>query len=404
MKGSKALEGIRVLDLSQFLSGPRCTQILAMAGAEVIKIEPPTGEAMRMLTMATGTERMMGLVNPNKKCMVLDLRPEAGREVFKRLVAVSDVVVENFAPGTMERMSLDYNVLSKVNNRLVYAAISGYGRTGPYSDRLAFDIIAQATSGIMAAQERPERPPAIFFADLVSGAYCAAGILMALIARERTGRGQLVDISMQDVMYFHHFPAQCHRALESVQDEIRGIIGKPLDKLFSDPANPVPFWNSYRAKDGYVVIVALTDQQWRRFMEAIGRPELGTDERFSTIVARIANAREGVEIVSSWMSGRSVAEIVEIMYRAKVPCGPVLDKEDVNTHPQLEARGMLASADHPRLGRVAAVGSPVKLSETPLTVEAACPDLGADTESVLQSLLGMAQAEIESLKRQGVIA
>jgi CoA:oxalate CoA-transferase len=399
----KVLEGIRILDLSQFLSGPRCTQILAQAGAEVIKIEPPVGETMRLLTMATGTERMMSLVNPNKKCIVLDLKQEIGRDIFRRLVKVSDVVVENFAPGTMDRMGLGYEALKGLHQGLIYAAISGFGRSGPYQDRLAFDIIAQATGGIMSANEREDRPPAIFFADLVSGAYCANGILMALLHRERTGIGQLVDISMQDVMYFHHFPAQCQRALEVVKEEIRGIIGKPLDKLFSDPENPVPFWNSYRARDGYVVVVALTDSLWNRFMEAIGRSDLIGDQRFLNIVGRVKNAREGIEIVSSWMRNHTVQEIVHIMYQAKVPCAPVLNKEQVNEDPQLKAREMHLERDHPRLGRVAIPGCPIKLTETPCEVEAPCPDLGTHSEQVLKALLKLSQKEISELRAQRVI-
>jgi len=256
----------------------------------------------------------------------------------------------------------------------------------------------------MSANEREDRPPAIFFADLVSGAYCASGILMALLHRERTGAGQVVDISMQDVMYFHHFPAQCHRALEVVKEDIRGIIGKPLDKLFSDPEHPVPFWNSYRARDGFVVVVALTDSLWNRFLVAMGRADLVGDVRFSTIVSRVKNAREGVEIVSSWMAAHTVQEIVDIMSQAKVPCGPVLNKEQVNEDPQLRARQMHLEREHPRLGKVAIPGCPIKLSDTPCEVEYPCPDLGTDTEEILRTLLHLSQSDISDLRSQGVIS
>ena len=400
---SMPLEGIRVLDLSQFLSGPRCTQLLAQAGAEVIKIEPPSGETMRLLTMVTGTERMMSLINANKKCMVLDLKQEEARRVFRRLVKISDVVVENFAPGAMERMDLGYASLEKENPRLIYASISGFGKTGPFSERLAFDIIAQATGGIMTAYDRPDRPPSIFFADLVSGAYSSNGILLALLHRERTGRGQMVDVSMQDVMYFHHFPAQCSRALQDVQEEIQGIMGKPLDKLFSDPENPVPFWYSYKALDGYVVIVALTDSQWNRMLETIGRADLVGDERFTNIVTRVRNAREGLEVITPWMAEHTVEEIVESMHRAKVPCGPVLDKAEVNAHPQLDARGMLLERTHPRLGTIPIPGAPIRLTEGTAKVTDPCPDLGTHTEEILEQLLRMSGEEIARLRKQGAI-
>jgi len=376
---------------------------MAQAGAEVIKIEPPSGETMRLLTMVTGTERMMSLINANKKCMVLDLKKEEAREVFLRLVKVSDVVVENFAPGVMDRMGLDYDTVKKANSGIIYATISGFGKTGPFKDRLAFDIIAQATGGIMAAYDLPDRPPAVFFADLVSGAYCANGILLALFQRERTGKGQMVDISMQDVMYFHHFSAQCHRALEAVQEDIRGIMGKPLDKLFSDPENPVPFWYSYKALDGHVVIVALTDAHWTRLMEAIGRGDLVGDERFNSIVTRVRNAGEGLEILSPWMAERTVEEIVEALHRARVPCGPVLDKEQVNLHHQLRAREMLLERPHPRLGTIPLPGCPIKLMESPCEVTEPCPDIGTHTEDILKGLLEMSDEEIAGLQAKGAV-
>jgi len=400
---SQPLSGIRVLDLSQFLSGPRCTQLLAQAGAEVIKIEPPTGETMRLISTATGTERMMSLVNAGKKSMVLDLKTSEARDVFRRLVRVSDVVVENFAPGTMERLRLDYESLKTIQPRLIYGCVSGFGKTGPDADRLAFDIIAQATGGIMDAYDLPDRPPAVFFADLVSGAYCANGILLALIHRERIGGGQMVDISMQDVMYFHHFSAQCHRALESVQEEIRGILGRPLEKLFSDREHPVPFWFSYPARDGYVALVALTDAHWNRLMECIGRSDLVGDERFNSIVTRVRNARQGVEIVAPWMKEHTVREIVETLHRARVPCGPVLDKTQVNEHPQLQAREMLAHVSHPRLGSLSVPGCPIRLTESSCQVGDGCADLGEHTEEVLRDILHLSEEEIAGLRTRGAV-
>lgn len=397
------LEGVRVLDLSQFLSGPRCTQILAQAGAEVIKVEPPGGETMRLLTMASGTERMMSLINADKRCVVLDLKKEAARDVFRRLAAVSDVLVENFAPGTLDRMGLGYETLRQLNPRLVYAAITGFGRTGPYADRLAFDIVAQATSGIMAASDREDRPPSIFFADFVAGSYAANGILLALLHRHRTGRGQLVDVSLQDVMYFHNFPAQCQRVLEDVQEEIRGIIGKPVDRLFADPDNPVPFWFSYRARDGYVVVVALTDQHWNSLLRAIGREDLVGDERFDNIVARVRNARQGLAVILPWMEARTVTEIVDILYKARVPSGPVLHERQVNEHPQLRARGMLIEGRHPRMGRMPMPGCPIRLTGSPCRVSEPCPDAGAHSEEVLKGLLGMTDEEILALRQEGTI-
>ncbi|MFA4974839.1 MAG: CaiB/BaiF CoA-transferase family protein [bacterium] len=225
----KILEGIKVLDLSQFLSGPRCSQLLALKGADVVKVESPLGETMRLLTRFMNAERMMGTLHQNKRAIVVDLKKKEGVELLKRLARRSDVLVENFAPGLMKKLGLDYEDLKESNPRLVYVSITGFGRTGPLSGRTAFDIIAQASSGIMAAYKMEGRTPKVYFGDLVSGAYAALGAVEALFHRERTGRGQLVDVSMQDVMYFQNFSCFSDRALEPVKDKIEGIHGPRVE-------------------------------------------------------------------------------------------------------------------------------------------------------------------------------
>ena len=243
----KALEGVRVLDLSQFLSGPRAAQLLAEMGAEVIKVESPVGETMRMLAMLIpGAERVFAIINRNKKGLVINFRTEKGIELFKELVKKSDVLVENFAPGTMAKMGLSYDKLKDLNPRLIYAVITGFGLTGPWAGRTAFDIIAQATGGIMHANRQDDRPPSVFFGDMVSGAYCAVGILGALFWREKSGIGQLIDISMQDVMYAHNYQALSDRALEPVEASLTATLGRNIISLMTDYESPLAFWNSYK--------------------------------------------------------------------------------------------------------------------------------------------------------------
>jgi formyl-CoA transferase len=399
----KALEGIVVLDLSQFLSGPRCTQLLAMKGATVIKIEPPAGEAMRVLCTLMNAERIMSTMHQNKKGIVLDLKKEEGKDIFRQLVRKADVVVENFAPGLMDEMGLGYDSLKELNPRIVYAVISGFGRTGPFSDRLAFDIISQAAGGIMHAYNAPHCPPKIFFGDLVSGAYCALGIMEALLQRERTGRGQLVDVSMQDVMYFQHFGAFSDKAIEPVKEKVTELLGRDLNNLLTDESNPLPFWNSYRATDGYIVLVALTERQWRNFMDAIGRPEMKTNPRFSNFAARVRNASEGTKIIAEWAALHTVQEVFNILTAVRIPCQPVLDKSQVNSDPQLESRGMLRTVNHSRLGDIAVPGDPVRLSESESCVDKACPDLGQHTDEVLRLMLGLDDAAISELKKKRAI-
>lgn len=401
MSHEGALSGVRVLDLGQFLSAPRCGQLLAEHGADVIKVEPGQGDTLRLLTTISGAERVLSCVNTNKRGLRLDLRSRAGRDLLLELAAVSDVLVENFAPGTMERMGLGYDALAARNPRLVVASIAGFGQTGPLRDRPAFDIIAQASAGIMDALDLSSRPPPIFFADLVSGAYAALGVVMALFARTRTGRGQHIDVSMQDVMYAHHFRAHATRALGDAGARAVRVLGRSLDNLMTNPDDPLPFWNSYLASDGFVAIVAMTDDQWQRLMEAVGRADLAADPRFSNFVTRVRHAAAGVEVLSSWAAARTAAEVVEALTAARVPCARVCPTAEVNDDPQLAARGMLGRVDHPRLGAIGVPGTAIKLSATPGGVTRPHPDLGGHSREVLRELLGLDDDGYDAWKRKG---
>ena len=399
----RPLDGILVLDLSQFLSGPRCAQILGMLGARVIKVETPVGDTMRLIMRLLGSERAMSTIQQDKESIVVNWRVPEGAELVRELAKRADVFLENFAKGILEKAGLGYEELRKVNPKLVYASITGFGHTGPLSDRTAFDIIAQATSGIMWAQDQPDRPPGVFFGDLVSGAYAAIGILAALRKRDATGEGSHVDISMQDVMYFHNFWALADRANEPDKDEISNLLGRDLVSFLTDHEHPMPFWNSYKAKDGYIVIVALTDSQWARLADIIGRPELADDERFNNLVARIRNADEGVKIISEWIADKTVAEVEEELVKRRIPCGKVKSFDELLSDPQLAARGMLAKVRHPRFGKVDSCGFPIKISGTDTQPKEGCPELGEHTEKVLKELLGYDDERIAMLRDRGAI-
>lgn len=396
------LEGIRVIDVSQYISGPRCTQILADLGAEVIKVEPPQGEALRILmSFNPKTERGYSVLNRNKKGITLNFFSEKGAEILKKLVQKADVFVENYTPGVLDKFGIGYRALSQVNPSLIYGCISGFGQTGPYSFRQAFDIIGQATGGIMDAMRRPDRPPTVFFADLVSGAYLAIGILSALIARGKTGKGQMVDISMQDVMYFHNYRAQIRRAFGiELTQEVMSEFGLTPESLM-DENRRVAFWNVYRAKDGYVAIVALMDKQWRKLMEVIGKPELG--ERFAFLPERVKNSEFLIKEIQEWVGERTVKEVIEKLDSARVPCGEVHTAASLLEDPQLKARGMLTEVEHKRFGKIGIPGIPVVLTGTPGKIKSAAPELGEHNEEVYSGLLGLSPSELEEMRKEGII-
>ncbi|MEM3086054.1 MAG: CoA transferase [Halobacteria archaeon] len=389
------LEGIRVLDLSQFFSGPRAGQLLADYGAEVIKIEPPGGEAVRLLSaVLPGAERSLSILNRNKKGLTLNLKHPRGAELFRQLVKSADVLIENFVPGTMERLGHGYETLRELNPRLIYLAVSGFGRTGPRANQPAYDLIAQSAAGLVALQENPDRTPRVLIADFVSGAYGALAVLAALLERERTGKGRLIDLSMQEVMYIHNYRALSARAMGERRQEM--VEALALDTLLTDPDRRLPFWNIWHTKDGLLAAVTVTDEEWRRLAEAVGVEEL-KKPAYSSIAGRIKNRKRGIELLDPWFRGRTTAEAESALRAQGVPCAPVLDLDGVNRDVQLEARGMLAEAPHPRLGAIGVPGSPVGGS-----VRRAHPDAGEHNAEILGAL-GVSTEELARLKKERVI-
>ena len=288
----------------------------------------------------------------------------------------------------MEKLDLGYDELQVRNPRLIYVAISGFGHTGPMADRTAFDIIAQATGGSMYANHQPDQPPGVFYADMVSGAYGAIGVLAALRTRDRTARGQLIDISMQDVVYFQNFWAFLDRAVESDKGNMESILGRPLTRLLTDDKSPMCFWNSYRTQDGYVTVVALTEKQWCSLAEATGLSELVERNELGDFVSRIKNTEAGVELLAPWMAARTSDEVIETLSRERVPCGKVNDYADLAEDEQLQARGMLASARHEDGSEVAVPGNPIQFSEHPPEDFAPGPKMNEHRAEILREWLG----------------
>jgi len=403
----KPLEGLKILDLSQFLSGPRCTQLLADMGAEVIKLEPPLwGETMRlMLAPIPGMDRALSNWNRNKRGITLDIRNPKGKEIYWKLAQKMDVVVENFAPGTMDKLGLTWEEHHRRYPKLIYCSITGFGRTGPYKDRVAFDLIAQASSGIMYAQKTPHMTPGVFFGDFVGGAYAALGVLEAILARQQTGRGQLVDISMQDVMYFHNFRALDTKSAEPIRDDITKTLGEPMDDVITSEKRPFACWYSYPVKDGYVACVILTDRQWDDMVTKImNRPDISTkNPKFANVVARVKARDDYLGEFKSWFTERTAEEVEKAMVQYKIPCSIVKNLEQVNDDPQLKARDMYVEVEHSRYGPIFTPGLPIKLSDTPGEIRTPSPDLGQHNIEVYSEFLGLTEPEVQELKKKGII-
>jgi crotonobetainyl-CoA:carnitine CoA-transferase CaiB-like acyl-CoA transferase len=390
------LDGIRVLDLSRFIAGPFCAQLLGDMGAEVIKVERPGGEDARdQGPQYRGESVYVMAFNRDKLGITLDTRHSSALPILERLVRASDVLIENYRPGTLDEMGLGYVRLRALNPRLVVTSLSGFGQTGPLARRALFDPIAQATSGLMTLTGDPDGPPTLtgtYIADHVAGLYGAVGTMLALYSRERSGTGQVVDVASFDAI----FSCLGSRPLESAMLGLAPMRGGSRDP-FSAPANVFP------TSDGQVYIHAGTDALFPRLCAAIGRPDLAADARLGEVVGRMAAVAELETAVSAWSRQRSLTEVAETLGNAGVPFGPVASLADVVASPQVRSRDMLVEVEHPALGPLVVQGIPVKLSDTPGSVRKAPPIAGEDNDRVYGELLGLSAEEIAELSETGAI-
>jgi len=396
-RANRPLAGIRVLDLTRVLAGPFCSMLLGDMGAEVIKVEEPgRGDDTRHWPPFAGGEATYFMsVNRNKQSLTLNLKAPAGREILRRLVAGSDVLLENFRPGTMERLGLGYRALSRINRRLVYCSISGFGESGPEAGRPGYDLIVQGESGLMDLTGFPDGPPVkvgTSIADLVSGIMGAHGVALALLARARTRRGQKVEVAMLDVM----------AALLSYQAGIYFATGQQPTRRGNAHPSIVPY-EVFRARDAYLTIGAANDSLWERCCAALGRPELARDPRFDTAAKRVTGRDTLVPLFNEILAKRSADEWLRLLDEAGVPAGRIKTVPEVCESAHLRARKMVVGLRHPTAGLLRVMGVPVKLHLTPGAVTTPPPLLGQHTTRILRRLLRLPPTEIERLRKSGVI-
>jgi len=391
------LKGIKVVELAQIMAGPTCGMLLADMGADVIKVEKlPGGDDTRSYSEPSiaGESAAFMILNRNKRGMAVNLKTPAGLEVVKRLLADADVVTENYRKGTLEKLGLGYDVLQKLNPRLVYCAVSGYGRTGPYADKGGFDLIAQGFAGLMSVTGEPGGPPVksgTSIADINAGIFAALGIVSALVARGVTGRGQFVETSLMEA------------AIQ--QTYWQSAI------FFATGVNPGPSgsahiltapYQAFPTADGWINVGGANQSNWERIVKVIGRPNLAADPRFLTNGDRMRNLAALTPLVAEPLKARDSAHWIREFEAAGIPVGPVNRIGDMLADPQVAAREMVVEVDHPRAGAVKALGLPIKFSDTPGSVTRAAPVLGQHTREVLESL-GYTGAEIDRMKAEGAV-
>jgi formyl-CoA transferase len=407
----KPLDGVVVLDMTRFLAGPYCTLLLAGLGAEVIRVEPPGGELYRAhppfggpkgasLTRQTDDDLGLAVLHRmrGKKSVTLNLRVAAGVDLFCRLSTRADVVVENFLPGTLETMGLGFPVLQAANPRLILCSISGFGQSGPYREWRAFDPVVQAMSGISSVTGYADRPPVrcgAAVSDTSAALYGVIGVLSALRARERTGRGDWVDVAMLDGSFF---------LLPDVLEFV--TAGGEPERRGNGHQGTVPF-NVYRARDGWITLCAVAPREWQDVLRALGRPELASDPRFDpAAVSRRAHREEIDALVQEWVGQRTVAEAVETFQAHHVASGPVRDLREAMDDEQLHAREMVVPLEHPTHGPVPGArgaGMPIKFLHHPAAFDQPAPALGAHNTEVYRRLLGLGAADLDALRAEGVI-
>ncbi|MFQ6081374.1 MAG: CaiB/BaiF CoA transferase family protein [Candidatus Bathyarchaeia archaeon] len=395
---TQPLAGVRILDLSQMAAGPFCSMMLADMGAEVIKIEiPKVGDGLRRWGPPfLGGEGVYFLgLNRNKKSVTINLKSKGGREIFLKLLEKADALLENFRPGTMEKLGFGYEEVKRINPRIIYCRISGYGQTGPYSKRGGYDVLAQGESGLMTVTGEPDRPPGakvgVAIVDLGTGMYAAYGILLALLAREKTGKGQMVDTALLD------------SAITWMLQPIGSYLatGKHPKRLGTVHPVAAPY-QAFKTKDIYITIGCAADRHWRKLCEVLGIEELADDPRFATNPKRVENREELASILSKVFATKEGDKWLKKMREAGIPCAPVNTLDRIVSDPQVLHREMLVEVDHPTAGRIMLTGIPVKLSETPGKIISPPPLLGQHTEEILREL-GYSDEDIRKLREEGAI-
>ncbi len=407
----KPLSGLVVLDLTRFLAGPYCAMLLGGLGAEVIKVEAPEGEESfrnrppyggskgASLQKQTPDDISLPILHRgrNKKGITLNLRKPEGKELFLRLCEKADIVVENYAAGTMERMGFPYSVLQQRNPRLILCSISGFGQSGPRRGWRAYDPIIQATAGIVSVTGYEDRPPVragAAISDTTTPLMGVIGVLAALQLREKTGKGDWVDISMQDSSFF---------LLPEVIEFM--MAGDEPRRLANAHVSGAPF-NVYEAKDGYVSVCVVSESDWQKLVTDRGKPGLGRDPRYSNNLTRRNRRGEIDDRVQGWVGQRTVNEAVEYLQKSGVPAGPILSPRELMDDEHLAARDMVIPLEHPLHGPIPgakAIGMPVKFVNNPVQFDQPAPALGQHNEEIYQRLLGLDQVKLAELKEQGVI-
>ncbi len=391
------LHGARVIDLTRVLAGPFCSMSLGDMGAEVIKVEEPgKGDDTRgWPPFVSGEATYFLSVNRNKKSLTLNMKAAEGQAILRKLIARSDVVLENFRPGTMERLGFGYERLRKLNPRLVYCSISGFGESGPESSRPGYDLIVQGESGIMDLTGFPDGPPVKVgnsIADLVAGMSAAQGVTLALLVRERTGKGQKVEIGMLDVM----------ASLLTYQAGLYWNAGGRPTRRGNQHPSIVPY-EVFQAKDAYLTLGVANNSLWERACRALGREDLARDPRFDSEANRVANRDALIPLLNAILGARPADEWLKRLDEAGVPAGRIKSVAEVCESAHLKARGMAVRLSHPKAGGITVMGVPVRLWDTPGAATAPPPLLGQHTEEILTRLLRIPKAKVERLRAAGVV-
>ncbi len=394
---SHPLEGVRILELGQIIAGTYGCQVLSDLGAEVIKIEAPEGDLGRIPSVAPyrGLSGLFLTFNRNKQSVVINLKSVAGRQLFYDLVKISDVVIDNFRPGVLERLQIDYATLNKINPRIIQCSVTGFGGAGAYKDLPALDLNIQAISGHMAVTGEPGRPPVrvgIPLADISGGIYSSKGILAALFDRERTGKGRRIEISMFDTM-LHLMTYMGTMWLTN------GEVPKPPGSAHD---YSVP-WQAFATTDGYIVVATRQEIFWRKLCSVLDHPDLASDPRFADNPSRVKNRQVLVPMLEQIFRTRTTGDWLERLRGADVPAAPVNNLDAAFTEPPVEEREMIVEYDHPQVGKVRLPGNPIKMSDMVGTISRPAPMLGEHTDAVLKTLLHLSEEEIARLHKSGAV-